>query len=263
MSKAKNGDDPFQRVLHESERRSTRKSQLDVVDVSPSPSSSTETHLIGAPGAMTVFIGRKGTGAIDNLKSAILNANGDPNMIRDALQGVNGATSRGDQLADEMIESPVFADIRYAGEILNRGVHVSEGSRLSVAVFPYNGGRLVGDGFNLVEYYRPDSDVELEGVVVQVAPILTAAEKSALAKAPDDQSARNVGAGLWCETTWWDIAYLAVSVTAAVACAVLAVAPDEPEGHLPEEQLSSLDPASSAQQLLALRRKLLMQGYRQ
>jgi hypothetical protein len=215
---------------------------------------------IGIPGAMVAFVGRKDTRVIDRLREALADPAGQPDNVRSAIEGITGGVGT-DNLATKIIRQPVFADIMYGGEVLNRGVFVPEGSPLTLAVFPYNGGRLAADGFSLAEYYTPDCSVALDAVVVQVSPDLTAAEEAALRKVPDHQSVRNVGAAAWCDSTWWAVAGFVVSATYAVICTILA-AKGQPRA-ISEEELARLDPESSAEELLALRREFILTGLRQ
>jgi hypothetical protein len=243
---------PFGAVILEAERRPVRRTSVEVID--NTPDSPMAEPSIGAPGSVTLFVGQKNSGALDRLRSALATGRDARAQAEEGLRGITGGVARGPDLARAMIEAPVFADLVYAGQILNRGIFVPEGSDLVMAVFPYNGGRLAGEGFSLVEYYQEGSDAALEALVVQVRPPLSAAEQAALEKVPRDQDARNVGPARWCDTTWWDLAYLAVSVTFAVLCVAPAPATNE---RISEETLERLDPTASARELLAFRRSLL------
>lgn len=243
---------PFTAVILEAERRPVRRTSVEVIDNTPDPSMAEPS--VGAPGTVTVFVGRKGSGALDRLRSALASGRDVRTQAEQALRGLTGGVARGPELARAMIEAPVFADLVYAGQVLNHGIFVPEGSDLVMAIFPYNGGRLAGEGFSLIEYYHEGSDAALEALVVQVRPPLSAAEQAALEKVPPDQDARNIGPARWCDTTWWDLAYLAVSVTFAVLCVVAAPSDDQ---RISDEQLERVDPTASARELLALRRSLL------
>lgn len=244
---------PFHAVVLETEKRPTRLTRLEIIDNTPASPSIFPT--LGAPGTLTIFIGRKGTGAIDDVRAAIESGDKHLEKLKERFKGLKGNIAQNtDDLAQKIAAAPVFADIHYGDEVLNKGIFIPEGSELAISVLPYNGGRLISDGFTLVEHYQQGSDIELEALAVRVAPPLTAAEKAALAKVPADQEAYNVGPSIWCDTTWWDIAYLAVSVTFAVLCVV---APPSTDDHISEAVLAKLDPTASAQQLLTLRRNLL------
>ncbi len=257
----------FLPAILEAERRPIRISQVEVID--HTEQFRPDILSLGSPGTMTVFVGRKGTGAIEDVRDALARR-GDITKVLLRLQRYT--LVRSDQaLVELMIKQEIFADIRYGGEVLNRGIFLPEGFDLVLTVFPYNGGRLARDGFSLVEHYTEGSDGALTALVVQVSPALTGAERAALSLVPEDQLALNVGSALFCKhTTWWAVgvaataafgAAVAVTVGAAVAIAALGavVAPSE-EVHLTSEEINQLGPAGSARTLLARRHELLLRN---
>lgn len=257
----------FLPAILEAEKRPIRISQVEVID--HTEQFKPDTLSLGIPGTMTVFVGRKGTGAIEDVRDALA-GRGDITKVLLRLRRYTLVPS--DQaLVELMLKQAVFADIRYGGEVLNRGIFLPEGFDLVLTVFPYNGGRLARDGFSLVEHYTEGSDAALTALVVQVSPPLTAAERAALSLAPEDQLVLNVGSALHCKTTWWAAALgigiaagtagLAVVVGATVVLTVVAavVTPGE-EVHLTSEEINQLGPAASARTLLARRHELLLRN---
>ena len=262
MATATSRSDDFLTAIEEAESRPIRVRPLEVID--NTPKSADQLSILGAPGTMTVFVAKKGARALDDVRAAVTKG-GDQN-IEKVRTHVRGRAPRRKPVSDRqaaelMVCAPVFADIRYGGDVLNRGVFLPDGFDLVVVVLPYNGGRLARGGFSLAEHFQEGSDAALEGLVVQVSPPLTAAEKAALRQVPPDQRVANVGVAISCRTTWWAVGFVAaclagVAVLAAVEIFGLAPRPGNVV-HLTEQELKKLGPAASARKLLAMRRELL------
>jgi hypothetical protein len=170
-----------------------------------------------------------------------------------------------------MAQAPVLADVRYGGNTLNAGITVPQNIDCAVAIFPYNGGRLAEDGFELVEYPKAGTSDRLEAVVVEVSPGLSAAETAALQLVPGSQLGRNIGVSLDCCTTWWAVGFVtaglagAVALGAAGAATLIVVAGITAvqlgrATNLSDAEIKKLGPAASARELLQLRREALLQA---
>ena len=134
----------FLPAILEAEKRPIRISQVEVID--HTEQFRPDTLSLGSPGTMTVFVGRKGTGAIEDVRAA-LTGQGDIDKVLFKLRRfVLASTDRA--LVEMMLQQPVFADIRYGGDVLNKGIFLPNGFDLVLSVFPYNGGRLARDGFS-------------------------------------------------------------------------------------------------------------------
>ena len=234
-----NGD-VYRNVIVEVDRRSARSSSIQVIDVTPSPG---ERPLIGIAGFVSVFVGRKGTGAINELREVLTLTDRAPGDVGRALEGLMAGFNAKAPPAQTIASQPIFANIVYNGEVLNRGIFVPESARLAFAVFPYNGGRISPEGFDLVEYPIEETDAELEALGVLSSPPMTPAETAALSKVSGQENTRSIGPPAWCDSTWWDVAAFVVSATYAMTCTIV-LATREPR-RLSEEQLAELDPASS------------------
>ena len=79
-----NGD-VYRNVIVEVDRRSARSSSIQVIDVTPSPG---ERPLIGIAGSVSVFVGRKGTGAINELREVLTLTDRAPGDVGRALEGL-------------------------------------------------------------------------------------------------------------------------------------------------------------------------------
>jgi len=250
-------EDEFLPVILEAERRPVRVSQLEVIDYTEQ--FRPDALSLGSPGTMTVFVGRKGTRAIEDVRAA-LTGQGDISKVLLRLRGSIRAPTHS-AFVEMMLQQPVFADIRYGGEVLNKGIFLPKDFDLVLSVLPYNGGRLARDGFSLVEHYSENSDAGLSALVVQVSPPLTAAESAALRLVPEDQLVLNVGSAIDCQTTYWFAAGIAFGIVTGAGVTVLALAalmmaPGE-EVHLTSDEINGLGPAASARTLLARRHELL------
>lgn len=248
-------NNPFLPAIVEAQSRPVRVTKLEIIKGSNSSK-------IGSSGALTAFIARKGSGALEDVRAAVMGNSDAAKRVQERIKVPQ--TTAVDGFVEMVIRAPVFADVRYGGDVLCRGMFLPEGADFAASIFPYNGGRLASGGFSLAEHYQESSDMALEGLVIEIPPPLTAAERAALNKVPADQRAMNVGAGIDCQTTWWAAATFAVGaatgftvgvlVTVAVTLAVSSL----PADRLSEEDLAQLDPSASARKLLAIRRELLL-----
>ncbi len=255
---------PFSVVEAEAEVRPVRHTQLEVIDGSAAK--------IGSPGSLSVFIARKGSGVLDEVRAA---AAGDTyaaeRLVERYTAGgpLNPPPIPDEALAAAMASADVFADFSYGGDVLNRGIFLPPGVDMVAAMFAYNGGRLASNGCLIVEHYREGSDIELDGVVVQLAPPLTAAERAALMKLPADTREVTVDAGFDCvSTTYWVVAAavaigFAAGTAATVAVLLIAAAAmaEDASEHLSDKDIADLDPSASAQKLLEIRRRVLRERF--
>ena len=246
--------DLFRPLRLEVEKRAVRVTKLEVIKNTTKPESPAP---LSFPGTVTVFIARKGTRALDEVRAAVAQGGESVQKLQQSLK--KQFQGRREISVEEYVKrlprEPVFADIRYGGATLNSGVFLPKGLNLVAIAFPYNGGRLAPEGFALAEHYKDDSDTALEGLVVRTDPPLTEPEKAALRLVPSSQLSRNVGFFDSCHTTWWAVFFVATAVAAtfAVACAVVSA----PDTHISEQELEKMGPAASARALLALRRQIL------
>ena len=253
----------FGSVIHEIQSREIQVSKLEVVKA--------PADHFGAPGTMTLVLSRTGSGVLSEFRAAIKEGGAKLENFRKKLSEQYRAThgSHRESIAKTMTQSPVLADIRYGGNTLNSGLFVPQHIDCAVAVFPYNGGRLGAEGFELVQYPKDGSTESLEGVVVETSATLSAAEQAALKLVPASQLGRNVGASLDCDTTWWAVGLVGAGLATAATVGALAAAgvigtaavilfQMGRETQLSETQIEKLGPAASARALLALRREALL-----
>ena len=248
---------PYAIVAAEAQQRPVRYTQLEVIDGSES--------VIGFAGSLLVFVAPRGSSVLDDVRAA---ASGDEERAqqlrsRYSEQEDEPEPGSSEELAELMVGAPVFADIIYGGQVVNRGLFLPDGADLLVVGLAYTGGRLSAEGCTLAEHYLPDSDLQLEGVVVQVAPPLTDAERSLLEVAPLDRRV----AALNCEhTTWWVAAGAGAVVgvgltTVGIVAALAAMVADDQLDHLSEDEIVGLDPSASIDELLEIRRRLLLRRF--
>ena len=262
--KSRQRQDPFLKVVREAERRPIRVSDVPVLDYTYDWDAE---HALAVPGTLSVFVARRGSTILKLVRTA---ARGGPKDLlrlqaaidrqRNKRRPVNGALA-----ARRMIASDVFADLRYAGDVLNKGIFLHGGVDLVRTTLPYNGGRLARTGFSLAEYQREGSSESLQAVIVRTQPPKTEAEKAALNQVPANQITQNVGSPMDCETTYWAVAaFVAGLVGAAVTAA--AVGCGRPEltdyDHVTQREIRRLGPAASARKLLDLRRNELLKWSR-
>lgn len=89
-----------------------------------------------------------------------------------------------------------IAEIRYGDKTLINYCTVNYEFPLNIQLFPYNGGMLEYDNFDLVEYFY-DDDEKLECILFVNKPILSKMEEKALSLLPSSESSINIGTGLF------------------------------------------------------------------
>lgn len=257
-----NLDGPYAIVTAEAQARPMRTTPLEVIDGSQSA--------IGYPGSLLVFIAPRGSAVLDEVRAAARGDENSANQLRSRYGhqvAEEPSPAASEAIAEAMAAAPVFAHFLHGGEVVNRGLFLPEGAELVGTALAYTGGRLSPDGCALAEYYQPDSDLELDGVVVQIAPPLTDAERALFAAAPAD---RMVEAAVCEASTWWGVALAAGLVAGAVGITVVvtvaAMTVDDQIDRLSEDEIAALGDPASIDQLLETRRRLLrtrLRGQRQ
>ncbi len=243
------------------ESRATRTSKLTVVDYRQPADG--DLALV-APGTVTAFVGRAGSGSLAELRKALA---GDVKVARALIARLTKQLERRKPMAlsaavEVLGKQPVFAEIRYGGRALASNLFVPAGLDLCVVAMPYNGGRVAAAGFALVEFLADDGDGALEALIVTSAPDLTAAERAALRLVPADQIGSNIGRAAMC----WAVTAVTIAAVVVLAtsfCISRVAGRDPEERHLPEDRIKQLGPAASARALLALRRSILEERARQ
>ncbi len=250
-------------VFAEAQTRPVRFTRVEVIN--PTLDKKLKGMTLGIPGSLFVFIGRKGSNTLAELRAA--HKEGGTRLAVMIERIVEQYKDRTEVSVEEAVQAtirqPVFADLLYGGATLAHGLFVPDDLDVAFLALAYNGGRLASGGFTLAERYREDFNAALEAFIVRTDPPLTAAERSALTKIPSDQFINNV-ATLSCDTTWWAVAFVTVAIltavgTYAVATAAATLSPVQMnETHLSEEEIKELDPRASAQKLLEIRRQALL-----
>lgn len=250
--------DLYEPLIEETQTRLVRSTRLEIIERTPSLQDPLSG--IGVPGTLTIFITRKGSGRLDEVKAAVKEGGERASdlvknlysqtatrrgisieVVRTIIRGINngGQVSKLiddlrnrpivskeaslEEVAQQIIAQPVFGHIQYGSSVLAQYVFVPEGTDIYVMTLPYSGGRLAREGFKLVERYKEGSDAALEALVVRANPFLTTAEKAALSQVPSEN---HVGPDVWCRTTAWGIAAGAAGVGVAAAAAYGTACPE-------------------------------------
>lgn len=251
----------------EAQGRPIRLTKIEVID----KTSLAQNTFFGIPGTLTVFVARKGSAVLQELREALKTGGETLKQLykKVGAQAVQIERWTLEEAVQATIQEPIFAELRYGGATLAQGLSVPQGLDMVVLFLPYNGGRLAQEGFILAERYKEGSEAGLEALVVRVDPPLTEAEKAALQLVPTEQDINNVGSTRWCDTTWIAVGLVtAVVATPAahalvtdalvdIALDLLGFTANALETHIPEETLRQLGPAASARKLLEMRREAL------
>jgi hypothetical protein len=247
----------YRPVLEAVKGRLTRVTDLKVVDGTPAKG---KDPTIGVEGLILAFVARRGSGVLDLVKKAatdLASATDLIGMVRRQSKKFKPVSLK--QGIGLMLKEDVFAELRYGGETLVQTLFVPKGADFIFEEFPYNGGALAIEGFQLVERVRDGSDAALESIIVKINPTLSADEKAALKLVPSSQLGRNVGAACCCGDSYTAIG---VVVAAVVATALLTCLRPVPLAEtITKEELAKLGPAASARKLLEVRRAAIMKNW--
>ncbi|RYG24114.1 hypothetical protein EON82_11825, partial [bacterium] len=180
-------------VAREIESRQVRKSPLPVIDYVPSAGE--EGFFLAEPGALTVFLARKGSWVLDEVRRAAVDATGyDSELFQKLAKYFDGRQSVPlGEAVDMVLRQPTFSSVRYQNKVLASSLFLPEDIPVVALALPYNGGEFDPAAFVLVEHLREGSDVEFEGLILRHSPELTEAEREALRLVPPDQDENNVG----------------------------------------------------------------------
>jgi hypothetical protein len=181
--------------------RQIRKKALEVIPKKPGPGPDPPPPTLVPPGAIGIFIAKKGSGVLDQVREAATKggAVADKFAAKLTSQLKKRKTMSVGDAVDLIAKQSVFADVRYGGATVCNGLFVPKGLDCAVVLLPYNGGRLLADGFQLAEYLQDGTKDGLEGIAVVSQPPLSAAEIAAHLAVPEDQIELNVGFASWCD----------------------------------------------------------------
>jgi hypothetical protein len=163
---------------------------------------------------VVLFLTRSGTRRLDDVRRAV----DDPDAARAlALQFAVDTEKRQEgpmkAAVEDLLSQPVYADFRYGDFTLAEHLFVPPEYDLVPFVFPYNGGHLTEDAFQLVQWRKRGSDAELTGLAVHYSP-LSAAEREAALREPAVVQPEAI-----CDTTWVTVAAGVALMTAGLAAA--------------------------------------------
>ncbi|MFN0051094.1 MAG: hypothetical protein ACKV0T_02825 [Planctomycetales bacterium] len=256
-----------QQVSEEITHRSIRSTFPEVVDYRPS--SAIPASQLTPPGTIGVFVSRKGSSRLKEVREAARSTKGvrDRKLVRQLFrQFRKKAPLTPTEAARRMVSEPVLAHLHYAGATMARYLYAESEEDLYVTVLPYAGGPLVERGFRLDEFFYEDDDEPLECVLIRNSPILNAAEVAALKKLPpelahayvsplDEHANTMLLAGLGAHALVWGFVYGTYTWVKAHW--------DESLEHINPQALDSLGPAAAVRALLRLRIDILRESFGQ
>jgi hypothetical protein len=257
--------------VDEEETRATRTSPIEVTQLEIGRDD--RDQVLALPGTVTFYLGYRGSAAMATLRQLVQTPRTRPTAadLKRLLAFPPRETPVSKVEAVRAVQrEPILADIRYAGKTLVSRVLIAQKTKLTVAVCPYNGGRLNASSFRLVERVKEGRAEALDAVAITCAPPLTPAERAAADKVRDEESEMNIGVALserMCETI--GLFLLGIVAGAAVWAAVDHFT-NSWNGIIRNEEIydpvdmssTEIDrrgPIGSARTLLQRRRRLLLQ----
>jgi len=269
-------------VALEAEARALRKKAIPLIRYKPK--SKDVSTMLAVPGSITVFMARKGSKILDEVRAAVEGQADEAKLTKRLVEHFNSRRRVSVEQAVKMLQKEdVFADIRHGGTTVAASLFHPDGLECCVVVLPYNGGRLVRGGLTLIERVKgwipnpddpdggplpgdplppipepepgPDPSPELEAIALVHPPRLTRVEKEALARVPASQLELNLGKASDC-TAVTGIAVAAVVVLLVVAIMTAGCAAFEIPA-LSEARVRQLGSLATARELLAARRNAI------
>ncbi|MBJ7341724.1 hypothetical protein [Mycolicibacterium sp.] len=126
---------------------------------------------------------------------------------------------------------------------------------------PYNGGEIDEQRLELVEYPAAGSSAALDAIAIVHPPTLSDVERHVLAELGPDSRGENLGPGLRCYAACAVGGALLLTVAATLCGSKTYSTADrekrELQNRLTDDAVSSLGPAATARELLAIRRAML------
>lgn len=243
-------------VMNEREVRLTRTSSVEMYDYEPTDINA-ETHLAWS-GSIGMVVAPKGSAILDRFRKIL--TSGGKGDIELANELKNDAAAKQpvpyDEAVQLLLETPVFASLKYKGKILSSAIFVPDGFKAYTAGIPYNGGSLDPAGFELVEHLKTGSETEeLAAIILRRPPKLTDAEQFAVNSLKNDEL--NVGIGIMC------YAASAVTITLGMCAATGMTCPHSTaykrglKNPEPDVSLQSASPELIARKLLNTRREII------
>jgi len=168
--------------------------------------------------------------------------------------------------AEQIIEAPVYFDLRYGGKTLATTIALINGSTIGSILLPYNGGQLRDEDFSIIEYYRSEPPAGYDYLLIKCPPHLSDIEQKAVDAVPADQLELNIGSSITPAFPVDMVKEVARAINRAIDRAVNGrMAGPGPTRELYRHALEltltpatieALGPAPSAVELLSLRRQL-------
>jgi hypothetical protein len=238
-------------VALEIEARASRATKIELLDYRPTHQD--YTGFLAKPGTVTLFVAQRHAEILGRIRRATTSAGGEDRSIAADLAAKFNQRSMVslEQAVATLTREPVFASLRYGDRTLAQSLVAPEPDDVCVVPMAYNGGYLAENSFKLVEHVIPDSNAELEAVLVRHVPPLSLAERAALQAVPLDQREWSIAQPMAC------YAITAITVTLVLAGATYAcpgIAEPEP---LPDREIKKIGPSATARKLLAIRRRIL------
>ena len=166
---------------------------------------------------VSLFLARRGSGKLEQVKRAVTDQVGARQLQEQFLSEYGNRREK--PMVDavrELVDSPVYAEFRYADLGLAEHLFLPKDLDLMTFVFPYDGGRLSPEGFSLIQWSKPGTSSELDAMIVQNAPPKTDAEQAATGA---QQRPGKVSPDAWCQKTTVTVAMATAMLTAGAAAA--------------------------------------------
>lgn len=237
-------------------RRSARFTTVEVIPYRPT--SNIPDAQLTPPGTIGVFAAKRGSAVLRQLVAAAQEGKGaDRRLARAIVRKMMGRKRVSlEEATARAINQPVLAQLNYGGATMVRDIFVEDADDLFFTILPWAGGALTPKGFRFDEFVFEDEDEDLDCVLLANPPILTAAEKAALAKVPAEMAhvmvspaARAAVPGLTIalglHVLVWGFVYATYTLAKAHN--------DHSMEHINPAVLENLSPVATARALLKLR----------
>jgi hypothetical protein len=254
--------DEHQRISSDELTRLARKFSPRVMTLKLGENEHLNPMAAPLPGTVTLYTAKKGSPLLHKLETAL--ASRSQSSLNEIAAELSAVVEKRKiisirEFVDQLIEAPTYFEIRYGGKTLAQNVGLVGDLEFGSLTFAYNGGQLRDEDFQIVEYYKPGVQEDLEHLVVKNPPRLSELEQSVLRAVPEDMLESNIVVVGKCRG-WTFAAAAAYVILTALGQVCLTRDSLLAQVSLTPEQVERLGNLGSARELLSMRRKILEQG---
>ncbi len=213
-------------------------------------------------GTITVFFAHPGSGLLKEIEMAVSKNDGSDRRVARKVLDLFADRKRFslEEAVSKTTRAPIIAELRYGGKTLVENITLPGDLEVGVIVLPFNGGNLLEDGLQWIEFHHPHVEAGLDVYAVYNQPNLTPAEIAALKLIPEEMAEINVGYGPGDVACSVLLLTVAVVVEVAIVAATYAITGSDRRysTEISPDAIAALGPVGTANALLQMRTSILL-----